>query len=57
MTSKVGMPVSWQMGPSHDSAWSIFCAMIVIAWPARVPGAFRGERLAHGRTHVGRQVG
>ena len=30
------MPVSWQIGPSHDSAWSMFWAMIVIAWPARV---------------------
>ncbi len=32
-TSKVGMPVSWQMAPSQSSARSMFSAMIASAWP------------------------
>ncbi len=36
LISKVGMPVSWQIGPSQLAAWSMFCAMIVSACPARV---------------------
>src|ERR671923_978 len=43
-TSKVGMPVSWQIGPSQDSAWSMFCAMIVIAWPERVTATVHIKR-------------
>ena len=51
------MPVSWQMGPSHDSAWSMFCAMIVIAWPARVAGASAASAwLMAARTSGGRSV-
>lgn len=30
-TSKVGMPVSWQIAPSPVAAWSMFWAMIVRA--------------------------
>jgi len=26
-TSKVGIPVSWQIAPSQSAAWSMFCAM------------------------------
>ena len=39
LTSKVGMPVSWQIGASQDSAWSMFCAITVSACLARVASA------------------
>src|ERR687888_2398389 len=56
-TSKVGMPVSWQIGPSQDSAWSMFCAMIVIAWPARVArSSDASAALIASRTSGGRSV-
>ena len=35
-TSKVGMPVSWQIAPSLSTARSMFCAMIVSACDDRV---------------------
>src|SRR2546423_2302171 len=50
------MPVSWQIGPSHDAAWSMFCAMIVSACPARLarsspPSAcFIASRTSGGRS-------
>ena len=51
------MPVSWQIGASHDSAWSMFCAMIVSACPARAAGSSvaRAEAIA-ARTSGGRSV-
>ena len=36
-TSKVGMPVSWQIAPSQSAAWSMFCAMIESACADWVP--------------------
>ena len=57
LTSKVGMPVSWQIGPSHEAAWSMFCAMIVSACPPRVCAGSARDRGAHRRAHVGRQIG
>ena len=36
-SSKVGIPVSWQIAPSPYAAWLMFSAMIVSACPARVP--------------------
>ena len=56
LTSKVGMPVSWQMAPSPSTARSMFCAMIVSAWPDRVPSG-SATSAAHRRAHVGRQIG
>ena len=51
------MPVSWQIAPSPFAARSMFCAMIVSACAERVPGDLRRARLAHGRSHVWRQIG
>ena len=56
-TSKVGMPVSWQIGPSQAEAWSMFCAMMASAWPARVDGASPLSARRHGGAHVRRQIG
>ena len=42
-TSKVGMPVSWQIAPSPSAARSMFCAMIVSACDERVAGRL-GDR-------------
>ena len=36
-TSKVGMPVSWQMAPWSEHAWSMFSAMIASDCEARDP--------------------
>src|SRR3990172_9568999 len=51
------MPVSWQIAPSHAAARSMFCAMIVMAWPARVSAgsAVRATFMA-ARTSGGRSV-
>ena len=56
-TSNVGMPVSWQMGPSSAAAWSMFCAMIVNACAERVPpgSAVMAVRMA-ARTSGGSSV-
>ena len=57
LISKVGMPVSWQIGPSQLAAWSMFCAMIVSACPARVAGSSVVERRPIAlRTSGGRSV-
>ena len=37
LTSKVGMPVSWQMAPSPSAARSMFLAMIASARSEEVP--------------------
>src|SRR6202034_3378946 len=37
-TTNVGMPVSWQMGPSSSWAISIFEAIMFSAWDDWVPG-------------------
>jgi hypothetical protein len=56
-TSKVGMPVSWQMGPSQPAAWSMFCAMTFSACPARVSGAsVASDAAIAARTSGGRSV-
>ena len=55
-TSKVGIPVSWQMAPSPSAAWSMFCAMMASACAERVPGsscfmaAFMAARTSGGRS-------
>ena len=56
-TSKVGMPVSWQIAPSPSAAWSMFCAMIVSACAERVPSGSASMATLHRRAHVGRQIG
>ena len=57
LTSNVGMPVSWQIGPSQLAAWSMFCAMIVSACPARVAGSSVASAAAIAlRTSGGRSV-
>jgi hypothetical protein len=57
LISKVGMPVSWQIGPSQDSAWSMFCAMTVSAWFDRVPaGSVASAVVMAARTSGGRSV-
>src|SRR6185295_4300035 len=51
------MPVSWQIGPSQLAAWSMFCAMIVRACPARVAGSsVASARPIAFRTSGGRSV-
>ncbi len=57
LTSKVGMPVSWQMAPSPSAARSMFCAMMVRACDARVASgsALRAIFIA-ARTSGGRSV-
>ncbi len=57
LTSKVGMPVSWQMAPSSPAARSTFWAMIASAWDDCVPGVScdRAARIA-ARTSGGRSV-
>jgi hypothetical protein len=37
LTSKVGMPVSWQIAPSPSAARSMFWAMTASAWDDWVP--------------------
>ena len=50
------MPVSWQIAPSPEAAWSMFCAMIVSACDDRVPGCsapiapFMAARTSGGRS-------
>jgi len=57
LISNVGIPVSWQIGPSQLAAWSMFCAMIVSACPARVAGAsVRSAASMALRTSGGRSV-
>ena len=57
LISKVGMPVSWQIGPSQDSAWSMFCAMTVSAWFDREPaGSVPSAVVMAARTSGGRSV-
>ena len=56
-TSKVGMPVSWQMAPSPSTARSMFCAMIVSACDGARAFGLGAERRLHGGAHVGRQIG
>src|SRR6185369_10276510 len=57
LTSKVGMPVSWQMAPSPSAARSMFCAMIVNACDARVDaGSETSECFIAARTSGGKSV-
>src|SRR5262249_29531574 len=57
LTSKVGMPVSWQIAPSVSTAKSMFSAMIVSAWDARVPaGSVPTALFIADRTSGGRSV-
>ena len=57
LTSKVGMPVSWQMAPSLSTARSMFCAMIVSACDERVPsGSDTSACFIAARTSGGRSV-
>ena len=56
-TSKVGMPVSWQIAPSASAARSIFSAMIVSACAERVPAVSVPSALfIAARTSGGRSV-
>src|SRR5262249_42096696 len=56
-TSKVGMPVSWQIAPSLSTARSMFCAMIVSACDERVPsGSLTSAVFIAARTSGGRSV-
>ena len=56
-TSKVGIPVSWQIAPSPSTARSMFCAMIVSACAARVPaGSATSAIFIAARTSGGRSV-
>src|SRR6266851_4754769 len=51
------MPVSWQIAPSLSDARSIFCAMIVSACDARVPGgSASSDVFMAARTSGGRSV-
>ena len=56
-TSKVGMPVSWQIAPSPSAARSMFCAMIVSACDDRVAaGSATSACFIAARTSGGRSV-
>ena len=39
LISKVGKPVSWQIGPSSSKDMSMLCPMMASAWPACVDGS------------------
>ena len=57
LTSKVGMPVSWQMAPSPSAARSMFCAMIASACADCVPASSRDmATFMAARTSGGRSV-
>ena len=57
LTSKVGMPVSWQIAPSPSAARSMFCAMIDSAWADCVPaGSCAMATFIAARTSGGRSV-
>src|SRR6266404_910392 len=57
LMSKVGMPVSWQIGPSLSHAMSMFVAMTASAVPARVAGLSSATASAMAlRTSGGRLV-
>ena len=57
LTSKVSMPVSWQMAPSLSAAMSMFSAMMAIACAALVPGtSCPVARVIAARTSGGRSV-
>src|SRR5712691_8225337 len=56
-SSKVGMPVSWQMAPSLSTARSMFCAIIVSACDDRVPaGSLTSAVVIAARTSGGSSV-
>jgi hypothetical protein len=56
-TSKVGMPVSWQIAPSQSAAWSMFCAMMFSACPDCVAeGSCASATFIAARTSGGRLV-
>jgi hypothetical protein len=56
-TSKVGMPVSWQMAPWTSQAWSMFSAMMASDCEAREPAISAcWARFIAARTSGGRLV-
>ena len=56
-TTNVGMPVSWQIGPSSSAAMSMFEAMMLSACEDCVPGVSSWIANAHRRAHIRRQIG
>ena len=56
-TKNVGMPVSWQMGPSSSTAMSMFDRMMSSACEDCVPGVSAAAAQRHGGAHVGRKIG
>ena len=56
-TSKVGMPVSWQIAPCTSQAWSMFSAMMASDCDAREPSISAcWARFMAARTSGGRLV-
>ena len=56
-TTNVGMPVSWQIGPSSSAAISMLDRMMSSACEDCVPGVSVVGRDRHRGAHVGRKVG
>ena len=56
LTSKVGIPVSWQIAPSTSAAWSMFWPMIASAWLDRTSSSRSIATRIAARTSGGRSV-